>query len=50
MSGATAKPSPQTPQGRNVIDLIGNTPLIETGRLDTGLCRLFLKLESFNPG
>src|SRR5579859_2474730 len=50
MSGATAKPSAQTSQGRNVIDLIGNTPLIETSRLDTGLCRLFLKLESFNPG
>jgi len=50
MSGATAKSSAQTSQGRNVIDLIGNTPLIETARLDTGLCRLFLKLESFNPG
>src|ERR1700761_7750388 len=50
MSGAPAKSSAQTSQGRNVIDLIGNTPLIETSRLDTGLCRLFLKLESFNPG
>jgi cystathionine beta-synthase len=35
---------------RNVLDLIGNTPLIETSRLDTGLCKLFLKLESSNPG
>lgn len=33
-----------------VLDLIGNTPLIEVTRLDTGCCRLFLKLESQNPG
>jgi cystathionine beta-synthase len=33
-----------------VLDLIGNTPLIEVTRLDTGSCRLFLKLESQNPG
>ncbi len=30
--------------------LIGNTPLIEVTRIDTGPCRLFLKLESQNPG
>jgi cystathionine beta-synthase len=34
----------------SVIDLIGNTPLVEVRRLDTGPCRLFLKLESQNPG
>jgi cystathionine beta-synthase len=33
-----------------VLDLIGNTPLIEVTRLDTGPCQLFLKLESQNPG
>lgn len=33
-----------------VLDLIGNTPLIEVTRLDTGCCQLFLKLESQNPG
>lgn len=33
-----------------VIALIGNTPLIEVTRLDTGPCQLFLKLESQNPG
>lgn len=33
-----------------VLSLIGNTPLIEVTRLDTGPCRLFLKLESQNPG
>src|SRR5437773_677834 len=33
-----------------VLSLIGNTPLIELTRLDTGGCRLFVKLESQNPG
>lgn len=33
-----------------VLSLIGNTPLIQVTRLDTGLCQLFLKLESQNPG
>ena len=34
----------------NVLESIGNTPLIEVQRLDTGPCRLFLKLENQNPG
>ena len=33
----------------SVLNLIGRTPLVEVTRLDTGLCRLFLKLESQNP-
>jgi cystathionine beta-synthase len=33
----------------SVLDLIGETPLIEVTRIDRGLCRLFLKLESANP-
>ncbi len=33
-----------------VLDLIGNTPMVEITRFDTGPCRLFLKLESQNPG
>ena len=33
-----------------VLDLIGNTPLVQVTRLDTGLCTLLLKLESQNPG
>ena len=33
-----------------VLRLIGNTPLVEITRLDTGRCRLFAKLESQNPG
>src|SRR5216110_121418 len=34
----------------SVLELIGNTPMIEAQRLDTGGCRLFLKLENQNPG
>jgi cystathionine beta-synthase len=34
----------------NILQLIGNTPLVEVQRLDTGRCRLFLKLENQNPG
>jgi cystathionine beta-synthase len=34
---------------RGALDLIGRTPLVEVTGLDTGLCRLFLKLESANP-
>src|SRR5947209_4366039 len=33
----------------SVLDLIGDTPLVEVTRFDTGPCRLFLKLESANP-
>ena len=34
----------------SVLELIGNTPMIEVAHLDTGRCRLFLKLENQNPG
>ena len=34
----------------SVLDLIGNTPMVEAQRLDAGKCRLFLKLENQNPG
>lgn len=33
----------------HVLNTIGNTPLIELKNLDTGLCRLFVKLENQNP-
>jgi cystathionine beta-synthase len=33
-----------------VIDLIGSTPMVELKHFDTGPCRLFIKLESQNPG
>ncbi|MFT4256997.1 MAG: pyridoxal-phosphate dependent enzyme [Pseudoxanthomonas sp.] len=34
----------------SVLQLIGNTPLLKAQRLDTGVCELYLKLESANPG
>ncbi|MGH8327220.1 MAG: PLP-dependent cysteine synthase family protein, partial [Steroidobacteraceae bacterium] len=38
------------PAKRNVLDLIGRTPLLAIRSFDTGPCELFLKLESQNPG
>jgi len=32
-----------------ILSLIGNTPLVEVTRMDTGPCQLFLKLENQNP-
>src|SRR5437763_3785214 len=40
----------RTPNDPAVLGLIGNTPLVELTRLETGRCRLFVKLESQNPG
>jgi cystathionine beta-synthase len=34
----------------SVLDLIGNTPMVEVKNFDTGCCRLFVKLENQNPG
>ena len=47
---AARPPSGATPSRPAVLDLIGNTPLVEVTRFDTGCCRLFLKLEAQNPG
>ena len=38
------------PVYHNVIEMIGNTPMIELTNLDTGPCRLFAKAEFMNPG
>jgi len=35
---------------RSVIEMIGNTPMLEVSGFDTGPCSLLLKLESQNPG
>src|SRR6266702_5513795 len=43
-------PPPDPRPDPAVLSLIGNTPLVEITRLDTGRCRLFVKLESQNPG
>jgi len=32
-----------------ILGLIGKTPLVEATRIDTGCCRLFVKLENQNP-
>src|SRR5437588_11212517 len=32
-----------------ILSLIGDTPLVEITRIDTGPCQLFVKLESQNP-
>src|ERR1700676_3887914 len=32
-----------------ILGLIGNTPMVEITRFDTGCCRLFVKLENQNP-
>jgi cystathionine beta-synthase len=34
----------------NILELIGNTPMVELKRMDAGPCRLFAKLEFENPG
>jgi len=34
----------------NVLDMVGDTPMLEVTHIDTGPCRLFLKLELMNPG
>ncbi|QOC21670.1 pyridoxal-phosphate dependent enzyme [Wenzhouxiangella sp. AB-CW3] len=34
----------------NVLELIGNTPIVRVNHLDTGPCELYLKLENHNPG
>jgi cystathionine beta-synthase len=34
----------------HLLDLVGNTPLVQLSRLDTGPVRSFAKLESQNPG
>src|ERR671918_1649659 len=35
---------------RNVIELIGHTPVVELTQFDTGPCQLLVKLENQNPG
>jgi len=34
----------------NVLEMVGRTPMLEVSNIDTGPCRLFLKLELMNPG
>jgi cystathionine beta-synthase len=41
---------PLPPLAENILETIGNTPLTRISCFDTGLCSLYLKLESQNPG
>ena len=41
---------PLLPPASSALDLIGRTPMVELVGFDTGPCRLFVKLESANPG
>ena len=34
----------------DILDMVGKTPMLEVTHIDTGPCRLFLKLELMNPG
>ena len=50
---APAVPAADPPVVRSVLELIGNTPLVEIGRVRDGIApgvRLYAKLEGFNPG
>ncbi|MCC7267833.1 MAG: cystathionine beta-synthase [Caulobacteraceae bacterium] len=46
----TAQPSASPAPARSALELIGHTPMLELTGFDTGPCRLFVKLESANPG
>jgi cysteine synthase B len=56
MPGATAKRArsqPAASEGPSVLDLVGNTPMVEIGKGTQGLSRsvkILAKLEGFNPG
>jgi cystathionine beta-synthase len=34
----------------NILDMVARTPMLEVTHMDTGPCKLFLKLELMNPG
>ena len=38
------------PTVESILELIGNTPMLRLGHLDTGKCHLYVKLECNNPG
>jgi len=52
MSKSPSNPSPSNPPAvrDSVLELIADTPVVRAHRLDAGVCNLFLKLESQNPG
>ena len=40
----------KTTSYKNILETIGNTPLVKINNIDTGKCSLFVKLENQNPG
>jgi len=42
--------APLAPPAGSTLDMIGRTPMLEIKHIDTGPCRLFIKLENQNPG
>jgi cystathionine beta-synthase len=46
---AASSKSGTGPEPADSLALVGNTPILELQRFDTGPCRLFVKLESQNP-
>ena len=38
------------PIHQSVLELVGDTPIVQAQRLDAGVCTLYLKLENQNPG
>ena len=43
-------PNPRMRRSANVLELIGDTPMVRLSKFDTGRCELYAKLESHNPG
>ena len=35
------------PVFHSTLEMVGNTPMLQTSRLDVGPCNLFLKMEGF---
>ena len=46
---STAPPSTARNKPPAILSLIGDTPLVEITKIDTGPCQLFVKLENQNP-
>jgi cystathionine beta-synthase len=49
-SPAPAARQQTAPVFHNVLEMVGNTPMLELRQMDAGPCRLFVKMESMNPG
>jgi cystathionine beta-synthase len=47
---ASARPHALAPVFHNVLEMVGNTPMLELRNMNTGKCSLFVKMESQNPG